>query len=120
LGGCSGPSPPGTGAREAVQAFCNALISREWETAYASLHASAHSRCTAQQFAGRAERYRRAIGFEPQLVTIRSCEEHESRAIAHVVFKSPAGSARRYYKDAIVLQRSPNGWGVSLPRKFGQ
>src|SRR5262245_7167342 len=88
LAGCSRtPEPPtGTGAKEAVRSYFEALMRRDWQQAYAALHPDSRKRYTPEQFALLAQAYRQNLGFEPQELHVRSCEEQGARAIAHIAF----------------------------------
>ncbi len=117
LAGCRGsPVPAGTGAEQSVRAYYEALVRRDWNTAHGALHPDSRAKQTAAQFARCAESYRRQLGFEPEQVVVRSCEEHGSEATAHVVLKG----GTRTYRDAIVLRKDDAGWGVILPPRFGE
>jgi hypothetical protein len=120
LVGCATePGPrPGTGAAEAARDFFGALCQRDWPRAYGLLAPETRRRWSAEQFAGLATNYRKAIGMDPAAVHVRSCEEQGSEAVAHVVLTGAPGHAQ--HKDAVALRRSEAGWGVHLPRNFGQ
>ena len=115
------PAPsPGTGAREVVRGYYEALIGQDWATAYAALHPEIRSRYGLEQFTRQARHYRRGLGFEPQAVQVRSCEEHGAEAIAHVALTGRGAARHRRYQDGAVLRRSAGGWGVVLPDHFGR
>ncbi len=119
--GCrSTKAPEGTGALECARQYHEALVQQDWSEGYAVLHPDSRARCSAEQFARLAAQYRRRLGFEPHGVRVRSCEEHGVEAIAHVVFTGRPASQHRSYKDAIVLRKSSEGWGVDLPPSFGE
>jgi hypothetical protein len=122
LAGCARtPAPgPGTGAAEAARDFFEALVGRDWARAYSGLHPDSRARCDPARFAGLAGAYRRALGFEPDGVRLRSCQEQGERAIAHVVLTGRGGPRRRSFKDAVTLRRTPEGWRVVLPANFGR
>jgi hypothetical protein len=121
LSGCgSAPGPAGTGAQETVQGFYEAILRQDWTGAYAAVHPENRARCGAEQFSRLAQSYRRGFGFEPDAVHVRSCEEHEKEAIAHIAFSNRGGPGRRYYRDAVTLRRTEAGWGVVLPANFGR
>src|SRR5262245_47003077 len=107
LTGCSRTPAPSTdtGARKAVQEYCDAVMDRDWKTAYAALHPDSRKLWTAEQFSRSAESYRRKMGFEPQKVQVRSCEEQQTQAVAHVVFMRDTAKHQRY-KDGLVLQQT--------------
>jgi hypothetical protein len=110
----------GTGAKEAVEGYYQAIVQRDWPRAYAALHADSRARCGPERFALLAENYRHALGFEPQKVHVRSCEEQGAKATAHFALIGRGASGQRRYKDAVVLRQSEGGWGVVLPQDFGQ
>jgi len=114
------PTPPGTGARETVQSYYEALLHQDWAQAYAALHPDIRSRWNAEEFTRRATAYRRGLDFEPEALRVRSCEEHEKEAIAHVVLTGQSSSKPRSYKDSLVLRWSGGQWGVVLPADFGR
>jgi hypothetical protein len=117
LAGCQGaPAPSGTGAEKAVRDNYEALLRRDWPAAHAVLHPGSRAQYNAMRFARQAESYRRLLGFEPENVVVRSCEEHGSEALAHVVIRG----GTRTYKDAIVLRKDGDAWGVVLPARFGE
>jgi hypothetical protein len=122
LAGCGSapPAPERTGAEEAVRAFFEALVRREWPRAFAAVHPESRARWDAGQFARRAADFRAGLGFEPARVGISACEEQGGEAIAHVLITGRAGGRLRHYKDAVVLRRAEGGWGVVLPPGFGR
>ena len=111
---------PTTGARKAVQRYYEALLSRDWEQAYSVLDADSKARCTPEQFSRLAPNYRSGIGFEPDAVHVRACDEKDAQATAHVIFTGRAAAKEHRYKDAIMLRRGDGGWNVVLPEYFGQ
>ncbi len=117
--GCAPAPPPGTGAREVVQAYYEAIVRQDGPGAYAAVHPDSR-RGGAEQFARLAQHYRRGLGFEPDAVQVRSCEEHGDEAIAHVVLTGRGPSGARRYQDAVTLRRDGDRWGVVLPPGFGQ
>jgi hypothetical protein len=123
IAGCGGPKAPApadTGSREAVRAFYEAVIRQEWQPAYAALHPDTRRRFTPEQFNQRAKTYRKKLGFEPEALHIRSCEEHGEEAVAHVVLVGKPGGHRRRYTDGAVLRRHAGSWRVVLPANFGR
>lgn len=82
LVGCSRTPerPPGTGAKEAVQVYYEALLHKDWPKAYSTLHANSRSRLSADQFSRLAENYRNSLGFEPEAVHIRAWDERSAEA----------------------------------------
>jgi hypothetical protein len=121
LVGCSRSvqQPAGTGARDRCQAYYEALIRRDWATAYAALDSHEQQRCNAQQFSRLAETYRANLGFEPDMVRIQACDEQGNEATAHVVLSGRTGAKAQRYKDAVALRRGDNGWHVVLSANFG-
>jgi hypothetical protein len=116
--GC-GPAPRAdTGAREAAERFGAALCRGDWPAAYRELHPDCRKECDAEEFAGRAAGYRAAFRFRPDRIVVRSCEEQGGQAVAHVVFRGPG--SRQRFKDALVLRRQADGWGVVLGERFGR
>ncbi|HEV3116080.1 MAG TPA: hypothetical protein VGY58_03450 [Gemmataceae bacterium] len=120
--GCSSTMPEleSTGAAEAAQEHCDALVRGDWTRAYAGLDASSRQRLSEQQFTRLIRKRWQAIGFEPQEAHVRSCEEHGAEAIAHVALNGHAASRLHFYKDAVVLRRSATGWEVVLSPASGQ
>jgi hypothetical protein len=120
--GCGRPParPAGTGAREAAQSYFEALLRQDWAGAYRFLHSDNRARCSVEQFTRLAEAHRRSFGFEPQAVRLRTCDEKESEAVAHVAFTGRTAQRERLYKDAVFLRRDGEGWGVVLPPGFGK
>jgi hypothetical protein len=119
--GCRGAVEPPvrTGAEDTARTYFQALLHRDWPTAYAALDPRSQARCGVEQFAVLAQAYRCKFGFEPSAVHIRSCEEQGSQAIAHVVFTGRAAGHARFFKDAVTLHRGEASWGVAAPPRFG-
>jgi hypothetical protein len=122
LTGCSRApeSTPGTGAKECVQAYFEALIRQDWASAYAALDIQSHKRCSIQQFGVLARTYHGGLGFEPTEILVRTCEERGEDASAHVVLTGQTATNDRRYKDAVTLRRGDDGWRVILPPNFGR
>src|SRR5438132_1611546 len=114
LAGCGGESerPAGTGAAAAVRGYYEALLRQDWRGAYAALAPESRARVSAEQFTALALNYWRRLGFEPQGVSLRACEEHGAEAVAHVTLTGRAGARQRFHKDAVTLRRGAAGWGV--------
>ncbi len=119
--GCNGvpEETPGTGAKECAQAYCDALIRKDWPRAYALLDLQSQKRCSSQQFTRLALSYRDHVGFEPETVQVQACEERAAEATAHLVLTGHTSGHHRRYKDAVTLRRTDN-WHVILPSNFGQ
>lgn len=66
--------PEGTGPKECVQGYYEALIQKDWSQAYASLDPRSRQRCNIQQFIRSAQAYRSHLGLEPEWVHIRAWE----------------------------------------------
>jgi hypothetical protein len=109
----------GTGAEEVARAYYEAVLHRDWVEAYGRLDRGSRARHGREAFAQLAARYVGRLGFAPQKVQVGSCEEHGDEAIAHVVLAGTSGGKRRSFKDAIVLKKEGEGWGVALPPRFG-
>jgi putative alpha-1,2-mannosidase len=118
VAGCNSarPASPGTGADAVVRDYYEAIVRKDWNEAYAALHAESRAKVSAAAFAQQAASYRRRLGFEPQQVVVRSCEEHGTEALAHIVLKGGA----RSFKDAVVLRQQGSQWRVVLPPRFGE
>jgi hypothetical protein len=114
------PTAPHTGAEEAARDYFEAIRARDWRRGYELLHPDSRGRWSADGFARVAEEYRRRIGFDPEAVHVRSCEEQGEGAKAHVVFEGHAAGKQRQFKEAAELRRAPSGWGVVLPQRFGR
>jgi hypothetical protein len=121
LAGCNekSVSPADSGARETVQSYFEALIQRDWQRAYSILDSKSRERVTRDQFVQLAKNYR-DLGFEPEAVKLRSCEEHGNEAIAHVFLTGKMQKKDGRYKDAVVLRRTEKGWGIVLSADFGR
>jgi hypothetical protein len=122
LAGCAGEPErtAGTGAEAAARAYFEALVRQDWPAAYGALTPENRKRVSAEQFAALAKHHRSRLGFTPEKVAVKSCEERGAEAIAHVVLTGRAGARQRFYKDAVTLRRGANGWGVVLPPRFGR
>ena len=116
--GCGRPAPtrpPGSGAEAAAKAYCDALLRQDWDRAYALLDADGQAACGPTRFAQLAAAYRAGMGFEPDAVRVRSCQENGDGAIAHVVFSGAAGPQHRSHQDGLTLRRGAPGWAVAPP-----
>jgi hypothetical protein len=121
LAGCgtARPTTPHPGAEEAARGYYEAIRLRDWGRAYELLHPDTRGRWTAEGFARAGAEYRRRLGFEPEALHVRSCEEQGDEAKAHVVFEGHVAGKQKLFKDAAELRRSASGWGVVLPQRFG-
>ena len=120
--GCSSEPPPqvDTGARQAAAAFYEALIRRDWSSAYGLLDAGSRAICSEQQFAVRAKTYLQHLGFEPRGVQIQFCEEQETAALAHLALAGNDGKRHRRFREGVELRKAADGWAVVLPANFGR
>ena len=110
--------PADTGARKTVKSFYEALIRSDWPAAYELMHPDSRGTCTAAQFARLGDAYRQSLKFEPTEVQIRSCAEHGTEAVAHVVLVGHTGGQHRM-KDGLNLKWHEGTWRVLLPTQFG-
>ena len=123
LAGCGGASPPtpvDTGSREAIGVYFGGILRQQWQPAYAVLHPDTQKRFTQEQFILQARAYRKKIGFEPDGLHIRSCEEQGTDAIAHIVLTGRSPGHKRRYSDGVVLRHHAGGWRIVLPPTFGR
>jgi hypothetical protein len=122
LAGCSSSpqQPSGTGAKECVQAYYEALIQQDWLKAYASLDPQDQRRCNSHQFSQLARNYRSSLSFEPVAVRVWACEERDTEATAHVTLTGRGAKKEARYKDGVTLRRGDDGWRVVLPPNFGR
>jgi hypothetical protein len=111
--------PLESGAKECVRGYFEALMRKDWPRAYASLDPRSQKRCSSQQFSRLAQSYQRNLGFEPEAVQVRACEERGMEATAHVVLTGRTATHTHRYKDAITLCRNDE-WHIVLPPNFGQ
>ena len=122
--GCGGRAPEAavvdTGAKAVVQDFCDAIVRQDWGRAYALLQPENSKQISLERFSRLAEAYRSNTGFDPQKVHIRSCEEQDSGAVAHVVFMGGTSHNRQQYKDGLTLRRVDGDWRIVLPQNFGR
>jgi hypothetical protein len=103
-----------------LRSYYAALLKEDWPRAYAALDADSRKRITSAEFSRLAQNHRKSLGFEPKDVHVRSCEEHGSEAIAHVLLVGQTANKQRWYKDAVTLRRGEAGWAVVLPPQFGK
>ena len=110
---------PGSGAKECVQVYYEAILQEDWPKAYAALDPQSRGRCSQQQFSQLARNYRASLGFEPEEIHVRACEERGKEATAHVVLTGRTATQDRRYKDSVTLHRGDDAWRVILPPNFG-
>jgi hypothetical protein len=121
LFGCSRvQDDPGTGAKECVQKFFQAIIEEDWQRAYENIAPENQKVARLEQFTRLARGYRVSLGFEPAEIHIQACQENGSGAIAHVVLTGRKADQERRYKDAVTLRRYDAGWRIVLPKNFGR
>jgi hypothetical protein len=109
-----------TGAEEVARGYFEALVRKDWASAYGALDPDSRGRYDKDQFAQLAEQYRSSFGFEPREANLWSCDEHDDQATAHVTFKGRAGSSLKFRRDAVSLRRRGTAWAVVLPANFGK
>src|SRR5262249_10985172 len=110
--------PKGTGARESVQKYFDALAQQDWDTAYAQLHGDTQKLMDRPAFERQGHAYFKRFGFQPAHVFIRSCDEQDDKATAHINLSETKGSTQNRYREAVVLKRAATGWGIVLPANF--
>jgi hypothetical protein len=117
LPGCVASSGVGTtGAEEVARQYYGSIVRSNWADAYAVVQPDSTGTPSAARFAEQAKRFRQQLGFEPEQVVVRSCEEQSHSAFAHVVIKGGG----RSYKHAIVLRKVGEDWRVVVPARFGE
>jgi hypothetical protein len=120
--GCgSRAAPKSRGEAETVLvAFYESVIREDCSAAHALLHSDSRVSCPLEQFSALARVYRRRLGFELQELRVRSCEEHDLDAMAHVLLIGRQEGHERSFRDAITLRRDGETWGIVLPIRFGR
>ena len=120
IAGCGAASsePSKSGAESTARVFHEALITRDWPKAYAQLAPETRRRISADQFQQLAQFYRKQLEFEPTKVQVRSCEERDAEATAHITLLGTAVKQR--FRDAVLLKQIDSEWRVVLPKNFGQ
>jgi hypothetical protein len=113
-------APTGTGARDVVKKYFEALAEQDWDAAYALVHAATQKQMDRATFERSARVYRQNLGFTPGKVFIRSCDEQGEKAIAQVILSDANGSMKNRFHEGVVLERGESGWGVVLRANFGQ
>jgi hypothetical protein len=117
--GCGQPaeeSAADTGSRTAARAFFDALGRRDWSAAHDALDPESRRACPRAELARRGEVYLKRVGFDPFTARVSACEERGDEATAHLVL---TGHGRGEYKQAVIVKRRGERWGVVLPQKFG-
>jgi hypothetical protein len=121
LAGCSpAPALPDTGAKDAARVFYEGLLRQDWQQSYAALHPDSQQRYPRAEFIRLAQAYRRNVGFEPEELHIRSCDEQGTQAIAHVVLTGRTRGSKQRYNDGLLLRQSAGAWRIVLPNNFGR
>ena len=118
--GAAATEKPRGEAEMVLVSFYQALVHEDWSAAHAALHGESRALVPLDQFTHLARTYRQSLRFEPQEVRVRSCEEQEDVAIAHVVIVGAQNGRERSWRDAITLRRDGTRWGVVLPSRFGR
>jgi hypothetical protein len=122
-GGCSelgSDASTQKGAALKAQAFFDALVKEDWETAYSQLELASQGRFSRSTFERMAKVHREELGLVPDKVRMLSCREEGKTALAHVLWMGKADNRSRSTKDSIALQLSEQGWGVVLTPRFGK
>lgn len=121
LAGCRNATPPAanTGSREVITKYYAALAKRDWQAAYAELHADSRKRMDQASFERRAGAYLNKLGFVLDKVSIRSCDESGDQAIAQLYLSDAKSSAKHRFREGIVLKREGDAWRIVLPENFG-
>ena len=114
------PVRPDTGAAAVARGYGEALLRKDWSSAYRALDPASKGAGGEAAFAGLAQNYYRSLGFDPTEVRVRSCDERGDEAIAHLTLKGRKGSSQRYHKDTLSLRRQGGTWGIVLPNNFGK
>jgi hypothetical protein len=120
LAGCQ-QAPPvalNTGSNEAVTEFFEAIVRKDWPRGLAALASDKNNHMTVEQFGRQGEAYRKYVGFEPEELHIRSCEEQGSQAIAHVVLVGHFNGRRKQFRESVALRLKDGKWGVLKPKHF--
>jgi hypothetical protein len=122
VAGCSSapPTPTGSGAREVVTDFYESLARRDGAAAYARLHPDSQKQLDRESFLRRVDVFRSKLGFELGKIHVRSCDEQGDKAVAQLVLSDSADSTKHRYREGAILRTTATGWGVVLPKNFGQ
>lgn len=121
MAGCGGAAPTstGTGARETATSFFEAITRQNWEEAYKSLHGDSRKVLSLADFSNRGKNYRKGLGFELGKVVVRLCEEQGDKANAHLVLSDANDSRKNSFREAVLLRKDRDRWGVILSPNFG-
>lgn len=103
-----------------MRSYFDGVIRKDWNVLYPALHPDSRKRYTREQFVQRAISYRKRLRFEPEVVIIRSCEEHGAEAIARLILTTRATRHKPRFNDAVVVRRDAGVWRVVLPDYFGR
>lgn len=114
------PAVPTTGARAAARAFFEAVAREDWPAAFALLTPEEQARLGPDGFAALGRKYRDGLGFPPDAVALRGCEEQGERATGRVVLGGKTGTGRRHVWEVVTLHKKAPGWGVVLAEGFGR
>jgi hypothetical protein len=122
VAGCdSAPTSASNGSAETVLvAFYEAIVRQDWNAAHELLHADNKAVCPLLEFVPRARAYYQRLGFAPEGARVRSCEEQDDVAVAHVLLVGHRDGRERTFRDAITLRRDSAGWRIVLPSRFGR
>jgi hypothetical protein len=58
------------------------------------------------------------LGFAIDKVHVRSCDEQDGRAIAHLTLSDKSASRKQSYRESVGLQWDNGRWVVVLPKSF--
>ena len=70
-------------------------------------------------FARRGQAFYRDLGFQPDELIIRTCDERDSECVARVVLVGREAGQTRRRNDGVGLRRTEAGWRVLLAPNFG-
>jgi len=119
--GSTRPTDPGdTGSKAAVLAYFQGILRKDWQSVYAMLTPETQKKFSPQRFESQAKVTRLRIGFEPEDVHIRSCEENGNDATAHVILLTKNPTHKRRFVDGITAKRIEGQWRIVLPDNYGR
>jgi hypothetical protein len=75
--------------------------------------------CSYEEFARRGEAFHRDLGFTPDELFVRTCDEQGSEGVSRVVLAGREAGQTRRRNDGVALRRTEVGWRVVLPPNFG-